>query len=220
MTTRGNGPELGGGAVSENPRASEDTLEIDVDEFDGSLYRILTSTVVPRPIAWVSTTSSDGVDNLAPYSFFTVASVEPPVVCFAPVDGPDGLKDTPRNVRETGEFVCNLVTMDLADPMNQTAGTLGPDESEFDRAGIERAPSSVVTPPRVADADVAMECTRRELLDVGGSTLVMGDVKYVRVAESVTTDGKIDVGEIDALGRLAGSQYASTQDRFSLERPP
>ncbi|WP_226041399.1 flavin reductase family protein [Natrinema sp. DC36] len=197
-----------------------DALEIDVDETDGSLYRILSSAVVPRPIAWVSTRSEDGVDNLAPYSFFTVASVEPPVLLFAPVDGAEGLKDTPRNARDTGEFVVNLVTEDLAAAMNETSATLPAGESEFDHAALERADSTAVDPPRVADARVAFECTLHDLVDVGGSTLVLGEVRHVHLEESVTTDGKIDVGKIDAVGRLAGSHYARTTDRFSLERPP
>ncbi|WP_202979383.1 flavin reductase family protein [Natrinema versiforme] len=196
-----------------------DGLEIDVDEREGSLYRILSSAVVPRPIAWVSTKSEDGVDNLAPYSFFTVASVDPPVLLFAPVDGAEGLKDTPRNARDTGEFVVNLVTEDLAEAMNETSATLPAGESEFDHADLERADSTAVDPPRVAGAKVAFECTLRDLIDVGGSTLVLGEVRHVHLAESVTTDGKIDIDEIDAVGRLAGSLYARTDDRFSLERP-
>ena len=196
------------------------TLEIDAGDHDGSLYRVLSSAVVPRPIAWVSTRSEDGVDNLAPYSFFTVALVDPPVLLFASVDGADGLKDTPRNARDTGEFVVNIVTDGLEEAMNETSATLPADESEFDRAGIERADSRVVDAPRVAEAEIAFECTLHDLVDVGGSTLVLGDVEYVHLDESVTTDGTIDVNEVEAVGRLAGSLYARTVERFSLERPP
>ena len=207
--------------TSEPLEATDDsTIGVDVAAHEGSLYRILSSAVVPRPIAWVSTTSAEGVDNLAPYSFFTVASVDPPIVLFAPVDAPDGLKDTPRNVRETGEFVINLVTMELAEAMNETSATLPPEGSEFDHAGLERAPSVVVSPPRVADAQVALECTLHDLLDVGGSTLVLGEVRYVHLDGSVTTDGKLDVRNVDAVGRLAGSFYATTRDRFAMQRPP
>ncbi|WP_254763573.1 flavin reductase family protein [Natrinema marinum] len=206
----------GGRADSEDGAA----LEIDVDDHDGSLYRILSSAVVPRPIAWVSTTSDDGVDNLAPYSFFTVASVAPPVLLFAPVDGADGLKDTPRNARDTGEFVVNLVTEELAEAMNETSATLPAGESEFDHADLERAESAAVEPPRVAGAKVAFECDLHDLIDVGGSTLVLGEVRHVHLDESVTSDRKIDIDEIDAVGRLAGSRYARLGDRFSIERPP
>lgn len=196
-----------------------ETLEIDVDEHEGSLYRVLSSVVVPRPIAWVSTTGEDGVDNLAPYSFFTVAAIDPPTVLFAPVDGANGLKDTPQNIEDTGEFVINLVTDGLTEAMNATSATLEPGESEFDHAGIERAPSTVVTPPRVAASKAAFECTLEDLIDVGRSTLVLGRVRYVHLEESATTDGKIDIEHVDAIGRLAGSWYTKTDDRFALERP-
>ncbi|WP_267639619.1 flavin reductase family protein [Haloarchaeobius amylolyticus] len=195
-------------------------MEIDPAEVEGSLYRTLSGSVVPRPIAWVSTTSEDGVDNLAPFSFFTVAAIDPPILVFAPVDGPDGLKDTPRNVRDTGELVVNIVTADTVEQMNQTAATLPQEESEFDHSGATRADSTRVTPPRVAESPIAFECDLYDLQDVGGSSLILAEVVYVHVDDAVTTDGKVDVEKLDAVGRLAGSWYASTGDRFSLERPP
>ncbi|MCT9096795.1 flavin reductase family protein [Haloarchaeobius sp. HME9146] len=195
-------------------------MEIDPAEVDGSLYRTLSGSVVPRPIAWVSTTSEDGVDNLAPFSFFTVAAIDPPILVFAPVDGPDGLKDTPRNVRDTGELVVNIVTDDTVEAMNQTAATLPADESEFDQSGASRAESTRVSPPRVAESPIAFECELYDLQDVGSSSLILAEVVYVHVADAVTTDSKVDVEKLDAVGRMAGSWYASTEDRFSLERPP
>lgn len=196
-------------------------MELDPDDADaGAMYRTLSGAVVPRPIGWISTTGEDGVDNLAPYSFFNVVSIAPPLVMFAPVDDPDGLKDTPRNVLDTEEFVVNVVTADLAEAMNATSATLPPGESEFDHAGLERAASTVVTPPRVAAAKVAFECELYDFIDVGGSSLVLGEVVHVHLAEEVTTDGKMDTGKLDALGRLAGSGYAYTRDRFEMERPP
>ena len=194
-------------------------MDIDPTTIDGSLYRTLSGAVVPRPIAWVSTTD-DGVDNLAPYSFFTVASIDPPVLLFAPVDGPDGLKDTPRNAIESGEFVVNVVTEATVEAMNETSASLLSGESEFDAAGVTRADSTVVEPPSVAESPVAFECEVYDTQDVGSSTLVLGEVVWVRVDDSVVTDGKLDVQKLDAVGRLAGSLYAKTTDRFSLERPP
>ncbi|KDE60578.2 flavin reductase [Halostagnicola sp. A56] len=203
--------------MSDEPPEAE-SVEIDVSEVEGSIYRILSSVVIPRPIAWVSTTGSDGVDNLAPYSFSTVASVDPPIVLFAPVDDE---KDSPTNASETGEFVFNLVTEDIVERMNETAATLPDDESEFDHVGIERAESMTVEPPRVAAAKAAFECTLHETIDVGGSVLVLGEVQHVHLdRELLGDDEKIDVANVDAVGRLAGSMYATTQDRFGLERPP
>jgi flavin reductase (DIM6/NTAB) family NADH-FMN oxidoreductase RutF len=197
-------------------------MEIDPEEVS-SMYRTLAGAVVPRPIAWVSTTEPEGVDNLAPYSFFNVVAVDPPVVMFAPVDdsdSPEGLKDTPRNVRETGEFVVNVVTESVAEAMNETSATLSPGESEFDRADLTRAASRVVAPPRVAESPVAFECSLYEMLDVGDSSMVLGEVEWVHMDDDVTTDGKLDVQKLDAVGRLSGSLYATTENRFSMERPP
>ncbi|MFC4356442.1 flavin reductase family protein [Halobium salinum] len=187
------------------------------DEFGA--YRLLAGSVVPRPIAWVSTRSPDGVDNLAPYSFFNVVAYDPPVVMFAPVGVGDDLKDSPRNAIETEEFVVNVVTRDLAEAMNETSATLPHGESEFDHAGLDRAESVAVDPPRVAAAKVAFECELYETLEVGTSTMVLGEVVYAHVADETTTDGKLDVEKLDAVGRLSGSLYATTRERFALERP-
>ncbi|WP_148413554.1 flavin reductase family protein [Haloferax sp. KTX1] len=184
----------------------------------GSPYRLLSGAVVPRPIAWVSTRGDDA-DNLAPYSFFTVASVDPPVVVFAPVGRASSLKDTPRNAVSRGEFVVNVVTRDVVEAMNETAATVPPGVDEFDHAGIEKAEAVRVDAPRVADAKVAFECSLYDSMEVGSSTLVLGEVVHAHVADAVLTDGKLDTTKLDAVGRLAGSEYATTDDRFDLVRP-
>ena len=184
----------------------------------GSPYRLLSTAVTPRPIGWISTRSQEGVDNLAPYSFFNVAAVDPPVVMFAPI-GSEDLKDTPRNVRETEQFVVNIVTRELVEAMNATSATLPAGESEFVHVGIERAESAVVDPPRVAAAPVALECELHDWVEVGGSVLVLGEVVYAHVDEGVLTDGQVDIEQLDTVGRLAGSQYASTAGRFGIDRP-
>jgi len=186
-------------------------------------YRTLTSVVIPRPIGWISTTSAEGVDNLAPYSFFNVATTDPPTVLFAPGRrsySQDGRTDTARNARETEEFVVNLVTDEFAAAMNETSARLDPAESEFDHAGLERAPSTVVTPPRVAGVACAMECELDEIHRVGRHELVLGEVVRFHLADRLLTDeGRVDVTEVDAVGRLASSWYDWTDDRFEMERP-
>ena len=184
----------------------------------GSPYRLLSTAITPRPVGWISTTSTDGVDNLAPYSFCNVVAVDPPVVMFAPV-GRDDLKNTPQNVADTEEFVLNTVTHDIVEEMNATSATLPADESEFDHVGIDRAESVVVNPPRVAAASVALECELYDWIEVGDSVLILGEVVHAHVDEAVLTDDKIDIDALDPVGRLAGNYYATTQDRFELERP-
>lgn len=197
--------------------------EFDPDERGvGWSYRTLTSVVVPRPIGWISTTGADGVDNLAPYSFFNVATTDPPTVLFAPgrrSHAEDGRTDTARNVRETGEFVVNLVTREFAEAMNETSATLDPGESEFDHAGLERAPSTVVDPPRVAGVAAAMECELREVQRIGAHELVLGEAVRFHLDEGLLDGDRVDVTEVDAVGRLASSWYDWTESRFEMERP-
>jgi flavin reductase (DIM6/NTAB) family NADH-FMN oxidoreductase RutF len=116
--------------------------------------------------------------------------------------------------------VVNVVTESVAEAMNETSATLSPGESEFDRADLTRAASRVVAPPRVAESPVAFECSLYEMLDVGDSSMVLGEVEWVHMDDDVTTDGKLDVQKLDAVGRLSGSLYATTENRFSMERPP
>lgn len=194
-------------------------MEIDPETTDRSLYRTLTGLVVPRPIGWVSTRSDDGVDNLAPYSFFNVASVDPPRLLFAPGDRPDGLTDTAANVEATGEFVVNLVTHEFAEAMNQTSADLPPEESEFDYADLERADSTRVAPPRVAGTAAAFECELYDITDVGSNSLVLGEVVSVYVRDDITTDGKVDTNKLDIVGRLSGGSYDRTTNRFEMKRP-
>jgi flavin reductase (DIM6/NTAB) family NADH-FMN oxidoreductase RutF len=193
-------------------------MEIDPDAA-GSLYRTLAGAVIPRPIAWVSSVSSESTRNLAPYSFFNVVSIDPPVVMFAPGANADR-KDTARNVRETGECVVNVVTEGFAEAMNASSATLPPDESEFAPADVEPTPSATVSPPRVAGVAVAFECERYEVLDVGTAAMVLAEVVHVHVDDGVTTDGQLDTEKLDAVGRLSANAYARLSDRFTMKRPP
>lgn len=203
----------------------------------GSAYRLLSSAVVPRPIAWVSSRSPDGHDNLAPYSFFNVVAVDPPVLMFAPVGRADdgGVKDTARNVLgpagvddagalEPGagsrEFVIHVVTEETVEAMNDTSATLDPGESEFDHAGLTAVEADVVDAACVEEAAVAFECTLYDARGVGGSTMILGEVVHAHVADDLLTDDEFDVEKLDAVGRLAGEWYARLGDRFELERPP
>src|SRR4051812_35261409 len=155
-------------------------------------YKLLTSVVVPRPIAWVSTTSAAGTDNLAPHSFFTVACVSPPVVQFTSV----GRKDSVRNIEETGQFVVSLAPEHLFEQINATATDFPRGTSEFDAVGIAREPSLRVKPPRVAASPVALECELHSMVRLGDSTVVFGRVVHAAVSAAVLDDGHPDVRKL------------------------
>ncbi|MET9541606.1 flavin reductase family protein [Streptomyces sp. NPDC006553] len=181
-----------------------------------SFYRLLTATVVPRPIAWVSTSSADGTDNLAPHSFFTIASVTPPVVQFTSV----GRKDSLRNVEETGEFVVNLAPEGLFEQINATATDFPRGVSEFDACGVEREPSLRVKPPRVAASPVALECELHSTLRIGDSTVVFGRVVHAAIDESVLHDGHPEMALMRPLTRLGKNEWGTLGGIKEIARVP
>jgi flavin reductase (DIM6/NTAB) family NADH-FMN oxidoreductase RutF len=190
--------------------------EIDPARLEGrEPYFLITSLVVPRPIAWVSTISADGVPNVAPHSYFNVISSNPWIVHFTST----GEKDTLRNVRATGEFVVNLVTRDLAEQMNLTAADFPPGEDEFAWAELEAAPSLTVKPPRVARARAALECRVHSELTIGTGTMTFGTVIHVTADENLFEGRRIIPERFPAVGRLAGSSYIHVDHPFRMRRP-
>lgn len=194
-------------------------MEIDANAVDKStLHRTLTSIVAPRPIGWISSLSEDGTRNLAPFSYYNGVCTEPPVVMFSVMDRDDGeLKDTTRNVLDSGEFVANLVTESLLRQADITADEVPPSTDEFDHAGLAAAESTVVDPPRVAEAVAAMECTVHGSQRVFNATTVFGRVERFHVDDDLCTDGKIDMRKIDAVGRVGGPYYTGIR-RLPFER--
>lgn len=182
---------------------------------DVNVYRLMTAVVVPRPIAWVSSLSEDGVVNLAPHSFYTVACARPPIVQFSSV----GKKDTLRNVLATGEFVVNLAYAPLLEKVNNTAARFAPDQSEVERLGIEMEPSVRVTPPRVAGSPVAIECTVHSTKELGDSTVILGDVQLISVAKQVLVDGHPEFTLLDPLARLGKDEWALHSEVVAIPRP-
>ncbi|MFP5299251.1 MAG: flavin reductase family protein [Actinomycetota bacterium] len=179
-------------------------------------YHLGTSLVVPRPIAWVSTVSSDGVHNLAPHSYFNMMSSKPLIVHFTST----GVKDTLRNCRETGEFVVNLVSRSFAEKMNLTAADFPADISEFDWASLEQVPSEKVAPPRVDGVAAAMECRVEDIISKGNGNMVFGEVVAIHVSEEVWRNGRVDPRLYDPIGRMGGSTYTrAAAELFDLRRP-
>ena len=190
-----------------------------------NIYKLLIGVIVPRPIAFVSTMSEDGVPNLAPFSFFTAVSANPPVICFSPMVRAQGIgyKDTLNNVRATGEFVVNIVSEDFAPQMNVASGDYGPEVDEFAVSGLTPVPSHVVQPPRVGESRVNMECKLVQIVDVSakplGGSLVLGEVVRFHLADALFDNFRIDPDLLSAVGRMGGPSYSRTRDRFDMQRP-
>jgi len=192
-------------------------IDFDPNELDrNAFYRLLTAVVVPRPIAWVSTTSAAGTDNLAPHSFFTVSSVDPPIVQFTSV----GRKDSVRNAEETGQFVVNLAPEHLFEQINATATEFPRGVSEFEEVGIAREPSLRVKPPRVAASPVALECELHSTLRLGNSTVVFGRVVHAAVSEAVLVDGHPEVSRLRPLSRLGKNEWGTVGELLEISRIP
>lgn len=189
------------------------------------IYRLLTSLVMPRPIAWVSTVSASGSLNLAPFSFFNVVCANPPTIVFCPMlGGRTGKpKDTLNNLREVPEFVVHVASRDLAERMNLCSGEYAPEVNEFEVAGLTPAPSRKVRVPRVAEAHALMECRLRDIITVGegpgSGALVLGEVVLFEVEDSVLVEGEVNPDGLGPVGRLAGADYSTVRDRFALRRP-
>lgn len=199
-------------------------MELDLEnEHADRAYAVLSSLVIPRPIAWVTTINADGAVNAAPYSFFNVLGANPPIVGFCPGNREDGVpKDTARNVRANHEFVVNLVDADLAQAMNQTAASLPYGTDELAAAGLSTLPSSVVKPPRIAESPASLECVEWGTLEIGGNRLVIGLVKRVHVRDALFDRETMRVKPEDyhPLGRMASpSWYCHTDERFEMPRP-
>jgi flavin reductase (DIM6/NTAB) family NADH-FMN oxidoreductase RutF len=188
-------------------------------------YAWMISTIMPRPIAWVSTLSLEGRTNLAPFSFFQGVTSNPPTLMFVPVNNRSGVKkDTIRNIEQIPEFVVNLVSYAQAGQMNSTSALLPYGESEFEAFGVDALPSERVRPPRVAGAPVAFECTLDRIVHIGeeslGANVVFGLIHLAHVSDAVLgPDGRPDPGKLDLIGRMGGNTYARTTERFDIERP-
>jgi flavin reductase (DIM6/NTAB) family NADH-FMN oxidoreductase RutF len=196
------------------------------------MHRVLLTSVAPRPIAWVSTMGKNGSANLAPHSYFNMICTYPPILGFSSARrqgedrkllGAEGLKDTIRNIRETGEFVVNVVTYQLVEQMNLTSGEYEASVNEFEVAKLTMAASKFVKPPRVDESPVNFECKVYQILEFGtteiGGTLVLGSIVNVHLKEEVLTNGKIDGAKLDFVARMGGRLYCGATDQFEMDRP-
>ena len=187
-----------------------------------NIYKLLVGAVVPRPIAFVSTLSPEGVANLAPFSFFTVASANPPVLCFT-TSFREPRKDTLVNVRAMKEFVVNIVSEEFAAKMNVTSGEYAYGVDEFGESGLTPVASDLVQPPRVKESHVNMECKLLQTIEVSnqplGGTLILGEVVRFHIDDAILEEFRIDPDGLAAVGRMAGNTYIRTTDRLDMIRP-
>ena len=188
-------------------------------------FKTLLSCVLPRPIAFVSTISTDGVPNLAPFSFFNAVGTNPPAVIFSPATKADGSdKDTIVNLRAVEEFVVNVVPYDIRNAMNEASYAFPPDVNEFEAAGFTPLESRFVRPFRVAESPVHLECKLIQIVPVGdgplSANICIGEIVCFHVAdEMLLDDGSVDVEKIDLVGRLGGPDYSTIRDRFAMPKP-
>jgi flavin reductase (DIM6/NTAB) family NADH-FMN oxidoreductase RutF len=190
-----------------------------------NIYRLMVAVIVPRPIAFVSTISPDGILNLAPFSFFTGVCANPPVVCFSPtIRASDGRrKDTLCNIEATREFVVNVVSEEFAQQMNICSTEFPPEIDEFQASGLTPAPSDLVRPPRVRESHINMECRLLEIVHVSskplGGSLVLGEVLRFHIEDGWLDNYQVDPDKLRPIARMGGSTYARTTDRFEMVRP-
>ena len=205
-------------------------MDFDPQRLDpAAMYKLLIGSVVPRPIAWVSSVDAAGVRNLAPFSYFMAITHDPPTIAFsagprgAETTGASGTKDTLANVQATREFVVNVVDDARAAQMNVTSADYPPEVDEFTEARLTIAPSVKVKAPRVADAPISMECRVTQIIPVGRLPhhLVMGEIVHMHVRDDVydPASGRLDMHRLKPVGRLAGHLYTHVHEIFEMKRP-
>lgn len=199
-------------------------MELNLKTFsEDQVYSILSSLVTPRPIAWVTTLGADGIVNAAPFSFFNLLGVSPPIIAFTPGDREDGSpKDTARNIRSSREFVVNLVDEELAQAMNATSASLPYGVSELEAVGLTTAAGVAVRVPRIAEAPVSLECTEWGTLNIGDNRVIVGLVQHIRLRDELfdVKTNSVRSELFHPIGRMARpSWYARTTDRFEMPRP-
>jgi flavin reductase (DIM6/NTAB) family NADH-FMN oxidoreductase RutF len=200
-------------------------VELDVAQIPAAeVYKLLVGSVLPRPIAFVSTLSTEGVANLAPFSFFNVVAPNPPVLHVSVGRRPSGRrKDTAENVAQTGELVINVVNEELAERMNLASGEWPPEVNEFGVAGLTPLPSVRVKPARVAESPIQMECRLERMISLGEGgrawDVIFAQLVYCHVRDDLYDQGRVDTARLRPLGRLAGDNYSRTRDIFAMRRP-
>jgi flavin reductase (DIM6/NTAB) family NADH-FMN oxidoreductase RutF len=197
-------------------------MEIDPKLLNSSqAYDLMISLIVPRPIAFISTISPEGLPNAAPFSFFNAISTDPPLVAVAIARRGSEKKGTLRNIEETGEFVVNVVNEDLADGMNRAAANYPPGANKFEAAGLTAKPSVMIKPPRIGEAPAGLECRLIQIIPLPETSdvLLIGRVVYFHLKDDLWNNGSVDPARLRAIGRLGQSNYSHVREIFTLDKP-
>lgn len=188
-------------------------------------YKFLIGSIIPRPIAFVTSISEDDVVNAAPFSFFNIVSSNPPMISVSIQRKAGKMKDTARNIKQKGQFVVHIVDTDNVKQVNETAANLPPHESEVERAQLTLVESTKIAVPGVKESKVRIECELETVLELGGDEnnvgcdLIIGKVVYYHIEDTIFEGGKINPQKLAAISRLAGNDYAKIGDSFTIERP-
>lgn len=182
-------------------------------------YKLLTGSIIPRPIAFVTSIGKDGTLNAAPFSYFNIVSADPPMISLSIQKREGGLKDTARNILEAKEFVVHIVDEDNVGQVNETSASLPPDESEIDLTELTLTDSEKVNVPAVNESKLRFECRLEHAADLHGTQLIVGRIVRYQVDESIYQDGRISYEALKPVSRLAGANYAKLGEVFSLKRP-
>ncbi|MAG37018.1 MAG: flavin reductase [Dehalococcoidia bacterium] len=184
-------------------------------------YQLLITSIVPRPIAFVSTISAQGVTNAAPFSFFTALNAQPALLAFSVISPGGEEKDTLRNVRATRDFVINIVSEDLADAMNTASGDFPADVSEIELTNLTAMPSVKVKAPWIAESPVSMECRLTQIIEISDSfvSIIMGEAVLFHVRDGIYNEGRLDETQVRAIGALGTNSYSRSGETFGLVRP-
>jgi len=200
-------------------------MQYNTKETDPSaLYKLLTGTIIPRPIGWISTVDNQGNNNLAPFSYFNMVSSDPPCVMFSTRRDNNTNKDTLNNVLQNGEFVVNLVTQNVVEQMNTTSQSVAPTVDEFELAGVTPIDSVSIQPKRVKESLVNFECEMIHHYFIyndsnGGACVVIGKIKTMHIDDSILLENnKINLETYKPVARLAGSNYGMLGEIFSIKR--
>lgn len=199
-------------------------MDFDTNELSPKqIYKLMTSIIVPRPIAWISTISKDGIYNLAPFSYFAGVSSDPPLLMVSVGSKEKGIKkDTWQNIHETDQFVVNMVTKELVDKMNISSVAFDREINEFEKAGLTPKKADIVKAPLVAESPVNIECEKFQILEIGNMGIIFGKVLKIHVKDEILNEkGYVDTTKLEIVGRLGGANYCiiSKENTFEVRRP-